>query len=271
MKALTDIPFARETAALIWDQSTFQRLVQERHTIPFIVRMIHFENRYKTIDQLLSFAESTNILELSSGFSARGLAMAKDKELVYIDTDLPDSSANKKELISKLVATYHISYKGKLHIQALNAMDEEQFNAILQLFPPGPITIVNEGLLVYLDQEEKRKLCAIIHRILRERGGYWITGDVYTRSKLPEAIQEKSNVMDKQWTQFLKDHRVDENKFETYEEAEAFFESCDFRVFKKAKIVLEKLSALQYLPEMISDDKILGWMNNQQTWMLAAV
>ncbi|WP_315822535.1 hypothetical protein [Paraflavitalea speifideaquila] len=37
----------------------------------------------------------------------------------------------------------------------LNALDEEQFNQVVALLPPGPVTIVNEGLLMYLNWDEK--------------------------------------------------------------------------------------------------------------------
>src|SRR5947199_8448203 len=40
-----------------------------------------------------------------------------------------------------------------------NVVDEKQFEKVVEHFPPGPIAIVNEGLLLYLDTTEKEKLC----------------------------------------------------------------------------------------------------------------
>ena len=40
-----------------------------------------------------------NILELSSGFSFRGLNMCKDSGVFYIDTDLPEIIENKKVIL----------------------------------------------------------------------------------------------------------------------------------------------------------------------------
>ena len=51
-----------------------------------------------------------------------------------------------------------------MEILPLNALDEEKFNEVVSHFPPGEIVIVNEGLLMYLNNEEKQKLCSIIHK-----------------------------------------------------------------------------------------------------------
>ncbi len=124
MKALTDIPFARETAALILEPEAFGRLLQQQHSETFLARVVHFENRYKTIDQMLDILHPSNVLELSSGFSCRGLAMTQHKPVVYLDTDLPESAGNKKSLITDLIRIHHVHRKGKLYVQPLNAMDE---------------------------------------------------------------------------------------------------------------------------------------------------
>ena len=230
-----------------------------------------FRSRYKTVDQLLETVNPSNILELSSGFSCRGLAFARYRPVVYIDTDLPESSANKKELVNRLIEAQAIAFKGELHILPLNALDEEQFRAIMEIFPPGPVTIVNEGLLVYLDEQEKRKLCGIIHRVLHERGGCWITGDVYIRDPKRESITDGSDLLEERWSAFLREHKVEENKFATYEEASNFFASCGFRVSRKAEVKVKELSAMRFLPETVTEETVKHWVRNQQTWMLEAV
>ncbi|MGN6163438.1 MAG: hypothetical protein ACTHOF_02765, partial [Flavisolibacter sp.] len=75
------------------------------------------------------------------------------------------------------------SSKGKLEILPLNALDEQAFVEVVNRFAQGQIAIVNEGLLVYLNREEKLKLCSNIHKVLEQRGGYWITADIYIKQK----------------------------------------------------------------------------------------
>ena len=66
---------------------------------------------------------------------------------------------------------------------------------------------------MYLGREEKRKLCGLIHKLLQERGGYWITADIYIKNELMEMGREDAAAA------FFKEHRIDENKFESFEEA----------------------------------------------------
>lgn len=270
MKALTDIPFARETAALILEPEAFDRLLQQEHSETFLARVVHFENRYKTIDQMLDILHPSNVLELSSGFSCRGLAMTQHRPLVYLDTDLPESAGNKKSLITDLIRIHHLHRKGKLYVQPLNAMDEAQYENAVQFFPPGPITFVNEGLLVYLDEEEKRVLCKTIRNILKRRGGHWITGDVYLKNPDHEPGNGKQTPEDQKWKEFLTEHNVNDNKFADYQQAEAFFNSCGFRVAHKAPTVHRSLSALNYFKTAVTNATVDEWLYYRQTWVLEA-
>ena len=72
----------------------------------------------------------------------------------YIDTDLPEVTALKKSMIATLHADSDI--KGMYEPLALNALDGAAFNDMIGRFGSGPVTIVNEGLLMYLNTEEKK-------------------------------------------------------------------------------------------------------------------
>ena len=124
----------------------------------------------------------------------------------------------------------------------MNALDDKQFHEIVNHFPDGKIVIVNEGLLMYLDRREKEKLCNIIHKILKERGGYWITGDIYLKNK-----QEKLNLkFDNKTKEFFEQHHIEENRFESFEEAEVFFKKMGFIIDKVANMKRSKLNSLKY-------------------------
>ena len=100
----------------------------------------------------------------------------------------------------------------------LNALDPEAFRAAVDLLASGPITVVQEGLLMYLDEAEKAALAANVRAALLARGGAWITADVYVRSALQPQRDERT-------AKFLQEHRVEERKFADFAAASALFES----------------------------------------------
>lgn len=271
MKALTDIPFAKDTAARVGDLEAFVRSAREKKSRVLLGRIIHFENRYKTIDRALSAIDPRQVLELSSGFSCRGLQMALHKEVTYVDTDLPEFIPNKKQLVESIIREKQLHLKGALHIEPLNAMEEAQFNKVTALLPPGPVAVVNEGLLVYLNTAEKTQLCATIHRLLQEQGGYWVTGDVYIKKDMSRLLDQPQEAFDEQLTKFLQEHRIEDNKFESYEEAQQFFTGCHFRVKERIDIDYTALSSLQLISRPVEEEQVREWMQGRETWVLEAV
>ena len=265
MKGHTNIPFARQTAELL--------LYPEKYIpdfkckdLTFWARTIHFESRYWSIDQLLEGLSINNILEISSGFSFRGLEKIKTKGVHYIDTDLPDVIETKKEFITVL-QNEGSNVGGKLELVPLNALDEEQFQAVIKKFKGGELVIINEGLLMYLDNSEKEKLCKIISNILKEHGGYWITADIYLRNK-----QKKLDLkLGDKTKEFFEQHHIEENRFESFEEAEAFFNRMGFIVDKEAKIKPSGLSSFKYLLKSLTLKQLFKMRKAgkiQATWRL---
>ena len=241
MKGHTNIPFARQTAELIKYPEKYIPDFKCKD-LTFWARTIHFESRYWSIDQLLESLSINNILEISSGFSFRGLEKIKTKGVHYIDTDLPDIIETKKEFITVL-HNEGSKVEGKLEFAPLNALDEEQFQAVIKKFAGGKLVIINEGLLMYLDNSEKEKLCKIISKILKEHGGYWITADIYLRNKQDKLDLKLGN----KTKEFFEQHHIEENRFESFKEAEAFFNRMGFIVDKEAKIKPSGLSSFKYL------------------------
>ncbi|MBL7712527.1 MAG: class I SAM-dependent methyltransferase, partial [Chitinophagaceae bacterium] len=194
LKGYTNIPYARETAALMQGPEVFGLDFDDKD-FWFWMRVLHFENRYWSIDQLLKATGSTNILELSSGYSWRGLELCRtEAQLHYIDTDLPDVIATKRQMMQQLPIGEAL--QGRLELLPLNAVDPVAFRDTVRGFGEGPLTIVNEGLLMYLGPEEKEQLCRNIREVLLQKGGCWITADVYVkrsdemRVQLPQSPSE---------------------------------------------------------------------------------
>ncbi len=265
MKGHTNIPFARQAAELICLPEKYVPNYT-RKDFRYWARVLHFENRYFSIDQLLSELQINNILELSSGFSFRGLDKTKQNGYYYIDTDLPEMAEIKNNFLEALSAD-SINSTGKFKILPLNALDEVQFADVVNSFPEGEIVIVNEGLLMYLDNNEKEKLCGIIHKILKERGGYWITADVYIKRE----IERLNLIRDKNEEKFFAGHQIEEKRFNSFEEAESFFKKAGFVVDKEAQTDHTKLSSLKYLLENTSTEELQNLRSSgkvQATWRL---
>jgi O-methyltransferase involved in polyketide biosynthesis len=238
--------------------------VREKITKESFGWLLHFENRYRTIDSLLHPLETRNVLEIASGFSFRGLQLCSQEDIFYIDTDLPNSNSTKQQVVNQLIETQGIQLKGSLRTMPLNALDTDAFHAVIDQFPPGPVTIVNEGLLMYLDDAEKRQLCANIHAVLMKRGGSWITGDIY----LKKAAHEKEYATPA-IKEFLTMHKVEEKKFDSFEAAAAFFTECGFTIAAKEIVAYNQLSALKFIEHrQVPEDMVRSWFTTRQTWKL---
>jgi O-methyltransferase involved in polyketide biosynthesis len=269
MKGYTNIPYARETAAMMKGSEVFDLSFDEQD-FWFWIRVMHFESRYWSIDQLLREVKGGNILELSSGYSFRGLDLcARDANVHYIDTDLPEVVAVKRDMMTRLGLGKDL--QGRLELLPLNAMDPAAFSVVVGQFESGPVTIVNEGLLMYLNLKEKIRLCKTIRQALGQHGGCWITADIYVRrsaktiASLPQTDSEKA---------FFEQHHIEENKFDDYEAARAFFQAQGFELVREAAPDYEKLSVmprlLQVLPEEARNSKEPP-PRIQATWMLRAI
>lgn len=262
LKGHTDIPFAREAAAF-YNQSFVPDFSNTE--FGFWARVLHFESRYKSINQLMEDIDVPNILELSSGFSFRGLDMVCCKNVHYIDTDLPGIIDLKNEFVNSID---HNKCIGTLETLPLNALDEQQFNAVIDHFKKGNILIVNEGLLVYLNMEEKQKLCRMIYDVLKKYGGYWITADVYVRTE--DEIRPELKVNDK-LAEFFEKHRIRENMFDSFEAAEKFFNDMGFLIDKMATDNHSQLTSLPHFMKTVSQERLseLQKMKKPQaTWRL---
>jgi len=178
-RTFSDIPFSKEISD-ICDASNLTPENAELHhkMAPY------FEARFKSLTNALEQSGIKNILELASGVGPRDLIMSKNAEINYIETDLPDMLRQKQDVLEKLLKKENRQLPTNLHFSELNVLDKESFLRAVAKFPEGPIAIGHEGLLAYFSHEEKQKMAEIIHPILVQRGGVWITSDIYTYEDL---------------------------------------------------------------------------------------
>ena len=261
-KAHTAIPYALEAAQVLFG-SNFREGMPELD-FGFWASVVHFENRYESINALVKEVDNKNVLELCSGYNFRSLDLVNQvKGCHYIDTDLPDVIETKKELVSSL----GIKSNGHLEYDVLNALEGEVFSSMMNRFDDGSVTIVNEGLLVYLSTKEKAELCRIIRRELEKRGGCWVTSDIYIKHKTNQVGSDK----DGKWAKFFGKLNVDQQMFDSFDQAEEFFDYNGFKVEKEYEPDYRVLSSAQHLvscatPEQMAMLAEAGKV--QATWRL---
>jgi O-methyltransferase involved in polyketide biosynthesis len=226
MRAQSDLPFARTAAeVLLGPERLEQDIARVAEPAGAELRLRHFVSRYRSIDTLLADSGATRVLELAGGLSLRGLAWAQRNAGTYLDTDLPDMVATKQRLIDELAVR---PLTGELRIGELNALDADAFRAAVASVPAGPIAIVNEGLLMYLDDADKQRLAANVRDALVARGGVWITADIYIQIAGSSPVERTDRELE-----FLAAHRVEENKFASLAAAEAFFSAAGFAIVRR--------------------------------------
>ncbi len=221
VKAQTTLPFAKEAATLLLGAEVVAQTVVTDHAAAD--RRSHFELRARSLDSALQEAEISSVLEIAAGLSFRGLALAAREKVTYVDSDLPEMVAIKSKLISDLHAA---PLEGTLRVRALDALDADAFRLAVSEFPDGEIAIIHEGLLMYLGDDEKKRLAASVREALQGRGGAWITADIYVRS-------ETHLLRDESVKKFLAEHRVEENKFADFDAADDFFTTNGFSIEKR--------------------------------------
>src|SRR5690349_21675380 len=100
-RQFSDIPFAKEAAKWIGAEAAVDTILREhgleRDKLTFYAPM--FEARYKGLTRLIQRSGATQVLELASGYSLRGLDLTRNGALRYVETDLPGVVAAKLGLL----------------------------------------------------------------------------------------------------------------------------------------------------------------------------
>lgn len=192
-RTLTDIPYSQEV---------FNELKKE----PYSPKLINdglapeIEARYKLLDKLLKKSGINQVLELASGYSTRGLEFTKNDALAtYVEIELPEVCERKRDILSAFA-----TIPKNLHILSGNVLDADDFARCEDFFKPGPVAVLNEGLLRYLSFEEKKQVAENVHKLLSKHGGVWITCDVTPKkfianqdTNLPDFNKNLSDVSDR--------------------------------------------------------------------------
>gem|GEM_PF-183032 len=179
----SDIPYASEVAERIGAQAVYEHMLGTTSLDPTALNWFDalLEARYKSLSAAVVRSGVSQVIEFASGVALRGLAMSRNTQLTYVETDLPDLSQEKVALSDAIRSTHGLPHPPNLHYRSCNIMSWDEIEAVLSLLDPSQsVAIIHEGLLPYLMPQEKEVVAAHVARILREFGGVWISPDFVT-------------------------------------------------------------------------------------------
>lgn len=270
MRQFSDIPFAKDVARHVRADEAFDRLLGDDGLSPrdLLWYAPVFEVRYKSIREAIRESGATQVLELASGLSLRGLAMTRDPAITYVESDLGELNEEKRSLVAELRREYELPSHGNLHLVTANAVERSQIRAAAEPFRHGrPIAVVHEGLLQYLSRDEMQAVALNIRELLAEFGGLWITPDFSLKEdveRVPEQQRRFRAVVAR-----ATERPMYNNAFVDNEHLLAFFEGLglDARVLSQVEETPEitSMDALR-LPRQILDDAKPGL----RLWVLTA-
>ncbi|RJQ15595.1 hypothetical protein C4573_05545 [Candidatus Woesearchaeota archaeon] len=222
-RKFSDIPFAKEIFDAL-DRLRAERFFEITDEMLVPEMAPQYEARYKLIDRCIHAQDSQQILELAAGFAGRGMDMAQNSRVTYVEFDLPRVMQDKEKIAGELLKG---AIQGKLYFEAGNALDYDSLYRAAKHFEKKPITVINEGLLRYLNFEEKTAVAQNVHKLLEIYGGVWITSDITLKKILN--VDEKTKAHNKTIAG-ITGITVDKNRFEDENHAMAFFENLGYSI-----------------------------------------
>lgn len=180
IRQFTDIPYTRQLSKLSDAQAAIEELQAQQSPLPPELGVL-VEARYKAINQVMTQFPTTQILELASGLLPRGMILSQDPNTIFIESDLPAMIHRKQHLVKQLIGD-----RPNLHFAAIDVTSQpSQFPLHADyLYPQKPITVICEGLLLYLTFEQKKQVFSNLRELLEVYGGVWITPDLNAKADL---------------------------------------------------------------------------------------
>src|SRR4030081_3645452 len=149
-RKFSDIAFAAEVAMQIGADEAFAEIVRDHALEPDKLTSYPpmFEARYKSITQLILECAASQVLELASGYSLRGLDLTQRGSLHYVETDLRDLVATKLELLTDVRRRHNIAPNPLHVITVADVLDLDQLRAATAGFKRNqPLMVLCEGLV----------------------------------------------------------------------------------------------------------------------------
>jgi O-methyltransferase involved in polyketide biosynthesis len=256
-RQFSDIAFAAEVAQRIDANGAFEQILREhgleREKLTFYAPM--FEARYKSITELIRKSGASQVLELASGYSLRGLDLTRTASIRYVETDLLDVIEAKRGLLEELRQQHALAPSPGHIVAVADALELEQVRAAAAVLDRArPLVVLCEGLIQYLSQREVELLAANLRRLLGEfAGGCWMTPDFAFRAEArglpPERVRLREAVAG------VTQRQLESAAFEDAGELSAFLRRRGFQVEVRSQIdetpAFASLAALGLSPVLL--------------------
>jgi O-methyltransferase involved in polyketide biosynthesis len=223
------VAYARTFSDIPYSKEIFNRIKQiKKKNMKFNIHQRfkgHYitpraEARYKLVNKLLSKNKASQILEIASGLSPRGLDFSEKGNIEYVEFDLPKMMAQKVKIIGSIKK----ELPQNLHLVGGNALDYGNLEEATRYFNSDKnVAVITEGLLRYLDLKDRNRVAKNIYLILKRFGGLWVTPDIIqarnSNNKNLATLIKRKNVID-----------IEKNKFKSVKEAKKFFQKIGFSI-----------------------------------------
>lgn len=226
----TDIPFVKDVAEYIGANEAIEAFLRENEVSPGEISWYAplFEVRYKSILETIHRSRVSQVLELASGFSLRGLTMTRDPALAYVETDLESLTNEKAVLVSRLKQKYSLADYSNFNLSTANALDPDQLLSAIEHFRNDrPLAIVSEGLFPYLTSNEMETVIRNIRALLIKFGGVWITPDFLLKGDNTRTFAQRRRVGDA--IAKLTERQLHTTIFDNEQQLFSFFDDFELR------------------------------------------
>jgi len=247
MRQFSDIPFAKEVAIRLRAKEAFEELLRDSELRPedLLWYTPILEIRYKSVAETIRKSGATQVLELASGFSLRGLAATQDPEFTYVESDLEELTGEKASLVADLRRQYRLAEHGNLHLVTADALDRSQLRSAAKSFRRDrPIAVVNEGLFPYLSASEMAAVARNIRSLLAEFDGVWITPDFSLKQDVQDVSEQQRRF--RRVVAAATERTLYNNAFDSDDQLLAFFDGLELQ----ARV----LNAVDAAPNVVSMD-----------------
>jgi O-methyltransferase involved in polyketide biosynthesis len=270
-RQFSDVPYAQDVARLIGAEAVIQSLLKNTSTT---LEDMHWfapliEARYKSMVNAIRRKNIKQVLELASGVSLRGLAMTSDPEMIYVETDLPEMSAEKIELVREVQEMENLPERKNLFFKNVNVLSLEDLKKAVAPFSENkPIAIIHEGLFQYLSLDEKKIAATHFHSLLSKFGGVWMTPDLNTKEDVDESWDGSKKLSQVTGNiEALTQRSFRESAFENAEHRTDFFNKLGFEIEEVSQIDENfEFSSAKRLK--ISKDKLNSYYRKLKLWNL---
>ena len=237
-RQFSDIAFAAEAAKRIDANSAFEQILHEhgleREKLTFYAPM--FEARYKSITELIRKSGASQVLELASGYSLRGLDLTRTRSIRYVEADLPEVIETKRGLLEELRQQHGVAPSPDHVVTVADALDLDQVRAAAAVLDHGkPLVVLCEGLIQYLSKEEVELLATNIRRLLGEfAGGCWMTPDFAFKAEARDLPPERVRL--REAIAGVTQRQLETAALEDTDELAAFLRRVGFQVVVRSQV-----------------------------------